>query len=1322
MFAAGASLVSGALWLRTPSIRYLVASAAATAVAAAMLFALPARARRWAAASAVATAALVVLAGAAQGELWRIEYRWEGYRERLLTRGSRMLGEELNGAARHLTTMAARALRAPSDTAGAFAHLERLTDGPGERGVVLYRRDGPMAWSGTIRVPTDTLRAALGALQTPFYLALYAVADSAGSRAVATVLVHAEAPGDSLASELDSRVVERAGVRGFRFSAPGAGDQPEDLFDYVRGADTLFSVRPVPPSQTDALGAARARIRSRGAGALAAALLLFGAASWRRSRTLSAQLATLAVALGCLSIMPLTAFSSESRLFDPTVYYARLGDPLTARLGDPFTSSVGALALTSAIVLLGLMTVLRARVRVPRWASVAAVLLIMGFGPFLLRDLARGITPPPGGVTLQLWLAWEVALFLAACSLLLAASAAGRAALGTRGLPPGIAPAIAAAAALVGPLVLRESGRWPGWYPLLWIAAIGALALARRHRALVVTAASVAALGAATLTWGAGVRGRMELALRDVGQLSTPEPFTYKLLEWYADSLERGPPPRTEADLLRRYVGSDLAGAGYPVELTSWAPDGLPVAKVNLTTLEARALDVNPVVRHARATDSSQMAQVLGRPGVQLVLAVPYRDGWTSAVVVQPRTRLIPDDPNTALLGISPRERGEPPYSLTLNELPPGSAPRGAAAVWVREGSDLHAHQVISTADGLARVHVEVELRSLEVLVQYGALVVLLDLLILVGLWTVSVLPNRALARWVRARWSRWRTSYRARLTLALFAFFVIPAVAFAAWSYRRLQAEDRQSRELLVRETLRRVAAGQLVGSVADLGLRQGTPLFLYRDGMLRETSDPLYDALAPLGRFLDPEVFLRLEVAQEVQASEVRRIGSTNALLGYRTASGLGGGRVVVAAPAPGNEEQLDRRRRDLGVLVLFATVVGAFAALWLSGFAARSLARPIGTLRRAALALAGGEREPPLTTEPPEEFVPVFSAFRRMAHDLGTSRSALEDAQRRTSAVLRNVASGVVAVDAQGLIVLANPSAEGLLARTLPAGAPLDVVGSGELTTRVRAFLDGDAEEEEFELALDGRQLHARLARLARRRGGAVLTLDDVTELARAQRVLAWGEMARQIAHEIKNPLTPIRLGVQHLRRARSRPDFEHILEQNVERILAEIDRLDRIARSFSRYGTAPAQLPPPEPTDIASVLRDIIDLERLGRGTVEWAVDGVEVPVRAQARSEELREVLLNVLENARLAGARRVDVRVARSDGVVRIDVADDGHGIPPHVLPRIFEPHFSTRTSGSGLGLAISRQLVEGWGGAITIDSSEGQGTRVRIALLASGG
>jgi len=278
------------------------------------------------------------------------------------------------------------------------------------------------------------------------------------------------------------------------------------------------------------------------------------------------------------------------------------------------------------------------------------------------------------------------------------------------------------------------------------------------------------------------------------------------------------------------------------------------------------------------------------------------------------------------------------------------------------------------------------------------------------------------------------------------------------------------------------------------------------------------------------------------------------------------------------------------------------------------------------------------------------------------------------------------------------------------------------SAAVAARLAGFLRSDVQEDAFDMERAGRSLRGQLSKLSS--GGAVLTLDDVTELAHAQRVLAWGEMARQVAHEIKNPLTPIRLGVQHLRRALGRPDYEQVLEQNVSRILNEIDRLDEIARSFSRYGSAPEERPPAEPTDVGEIVRDVVTLETLGQGSVAWRCEVRGDPALALARGDELREVLLNLFENARLAEARSVRA-VVRADtlqdgsAAVCVEVIDDGTGIDQAVLPRIFEPHFSTRTSGSGLGLAITRRMVESWGGEVTIASTVGEGTTVRLLLRA---
>jgi signal transduction histidine kinase len=518
---------------------------------------------------------------------------------------------------------------------------------------------------------------------------------------------------------------------------------------------------------------------------------------------------------------------------------------------------------------------------------------------------------------------------------------------------------------------------------------------------------------------------------------------------------------------------------------------------------------------------------------------------------------------------------GDPPYAVGLTDISPAVAADTSRVMWHRMGDELHGDRLISTSAGTKRAHIELDLRSVWARAERGLLVFLLDLLVAGFVWLLGALPEKGFLRWLRVRAGHWIYTYHARLTLALFAFFIVPAVAFAIWSYQRLRGDDLQTKEVLVHETLHAVAAANEYDQLPAAEQRFETPLFLYSNGFLTRTSDSLLDALAPAGRPLPPAVQLRLASAGELTAASEETVGPAKILFGYTAALGPGQERYVLGAPARSDDLALDRRRRDLGMLVLFATAVGALAALWLSGIAAKRLAR-----------------------------------------DLELSR----------------------------------------------------------------------------------------------------------IEVARAERVLAWGEMARQVAHEIKNPLTPIRLGVQHLRRARSDPrvDFDTVLNENVRRILAEIDRLDEIARSFSRYGSAPADLPPAVAVDVASVVRDVIALEQMGDRVVKWQVRGADRQIWAMAHKDEMRDVLLNVFENARLAGARRVDVSLREEDRRVMIETVDDGAGIPPGVLPRIFEPHFSTRTTGSGLGLAVSRRLIEAWGGEIGITSEEGRGTRVLIVLVRS--
>jgi signal transduction histidine kinase len=1331
---AGLSLLTASQWLHAPSVEYLVLLIVATVATAFTSVRVRGPARRWALAAFSALIAVALISSAAQRELWSIAHDWDAVRRDESARGLAALQHALDDATRDVERRARAALGVSRERAVAFDEMHAIARGFGDGGVILYRGDTAFAWAGDFRAPIDQVQEGTTIVATTFYLALQVTVRHGYDRAAAAILLDAAPPADRFVSTFAQPIADRAGLKEFKFLQASDTSTAPDVLRYTNSHLRLFDVTALTLTPGEVAQQIQEVARARAGIALAVALVCFVIGVWRATRTNSRRAAALAIGLACVGLVPLNQYSNLSRLFDPSVYFMARGGPLTG--------NAAALALTGAIVLLGVLAVFRRRGRrMSRWAAVVTTLAVAGLGPFLLRDLARGVHTPLRGVDTSLWLVWEVPLFLAAVSVLLSGAAAGAIVLGPRrGAPPWLAPLIAIVAAVLGPVVWAAPGRWPWWYSILWIVAIGLLALSRRSRRVVLNASTVAALGATALVWGRTARGRVEAAEHDLASLGQPDSVAATLLQRFGLSLSGELPPTRES-LLENYVTSDIAAAGNPIVLSAWPTDTGPVAMFATADIPNPIPQVARVVATARRTGLVIIEPVKTDTAVQLVMGAPSAGGSATGAVLGPPSRLFLSNPFAQLLGLSVDRDVEPPYSVRLRgPLLPKADTTPGPTTWRREGTQLHGDRVVVTGKGATAAHVDVELRSLDVLVERGALIVLLNLAIVGALWLAAVIADGGAGRWLRARRRTLGRSYRARLSLALFAFFVIPGLGFAVWMYGQLAAEAIQSRAVLVGETLRSV--GPLATSLphlADEAERLETPLFVFRGGELVQTSDQLYDDLAPTGRLLPPSIERTLAVHAEENATQIEQVGDSPTLFGYRSLTEAPPP-VVVAAPARATDAPLGRRRRDLGVLVLFASALGALSALWLSGLAARQLAKPIGALREAALALAGGSRTPPLESEPTVEFLPVFGAFRRMTADLNASRSALEEEQRRTAAVLRNVASGVVAVDRERRITLANPRSEQLLGVSLPPGVRLDETVNADVADRVDEFIRGSAEELDFELTVEQRQLRGTLTRLSRGGGGVVITVDDVSEIARAQRVIAWGEMARQVAHEIKNPLTPIRLGVQHLRRARAdkRVDFDRVLDHNVNQILAEIDRLDEIARAFSRYGAAPDERARPSEVDIAAIVREVVSLERMGGGgasgeadEVEWIETGDDSRVTALARVDELKEVLLNVLENARLAGAARVLVSVippgrnGDSDHAT-ITVNDDGHGISADVLPRIFEPHFSTRTSGSGLGLAISRQLVEGWGGSITVRSpsmeppTDGRrGATVTIALRA---
>ncbi|HUQ48310.1 MAG TPA: HAMP domain-containing sensor histidine kinase [Gemmatimonadaceae bacterium] len=976
----------------------------------------------------------------------------------------------------------------------------------------------PVAWSGQLRTQLIESADGTGVVSTPFYTVLQVSATRGSRRAVALALIHAEAPANRIARALDDQISGTKLVESFRFGLPA--DSTGELIRSAAGTPLMrIDATPVSPGLVSY--AATTRARARGIILFAVAVLLMLGFAWTDRRALGFRVVAVVIALVAIALVPWNNFSNYFRAFDPAYYYIPGG--------GPFTANAGVLGISAALVLLAVFAIVRApHRRIARPLAWAAALVAAGVGVATLLLGASGISLPRSGSSISLWLSWEVPLFLIlfAC-----------------------------------------------WLTAAWLIGLGGDSKGAPRMKTAALLATVAATLTAFVVWQTTTDQRRELAERDVASLQVPDGDAATLLERFAFQFLEYDSPGTRADLLKRYVKSDLAAADLQVSLGSWSKDRLQESRLDLASLPYDSAALSLAVTVAATTGKPIIRQVPGPAGREVMLAVPHRGGGATSVVVSPRTRLIEQNPYLALLGLDMPSQAEPPYTLTLADVAqiPGIKP--GRLVWRKNADEWHGDELIATSRGEARAHVEVDLRSRETRFVRGWLVVTLDVAIAGLLWALGAMAEGGFWRWVRRRTSRWLRSYRGRLSLALFLFFIVPAVAFATWSYQRLRGDDRGVRELLVYETLHRVAGDR--GDSDAQSVSDDTPLFLYSSGMLVGSSDTLYTMIAPGGRALPSAVQMSLATGGELTASWQQTMAKTNVFWGYRATTGVTGQRFVLSAPARSDELVLDRRRRDLTLLVLFATALGALAAFWLSGVAARILAR-----------------------------------------DLELSR----------------------------------------------------------------------------------------------------------IEVSRAERVLAWGEMARQVAHEIKNPLTPIRLGVQHLRRARSDPrvDFDKVLNENVTRILSEIDHLDEIARAFSRYGSAPADLPPAEEIDAAAIIRDVVGLEKIGISGVSWILEGAEGAVFARARNDELRDVLLNVFENARLARARTVRVRLARDEKVVTVTVSDDGAGIPSAALNRVFEPHFSTRTTGSGLGLAISRRLLESWGGTIDLESVEGRGARVSITMQAA--
>lgn len=436
---------------------------------------------------------------------------------------------------------------------------------------------------------------------------------------------------------------------------------------------------------------------------------------------------------------------------------------------------------------------------------------------------------------------------------------------------------------------------------------------------------------------------------------------------------------------------------------------------------------------------------------------------------------------------------------------------------------------------------------------------------------------------------------------------------------------------------------------------------------------------------------------------------------------------------------------------ILTLFLiTVVIVFLAYWMGVYLANSMSKPVQELLEATRAVAEGNLSVHIESASADEIGMLVNSFNRMTGDLCAKQQALNSAnqeltrinleldQRRRymEIVLRNVAAGVISVDKEGCITTINESAEKLLSiptgsvvgrnfRELLQDANLDIVKD---TLRDLLLSKKNTINRQIILDVGGNRLalHLHLTMLRDETGnfvGTVLVLDDLTQVMKAQRMAAWREVARRIAHEIKNPLTPIQLSAQRLRkRYLSRfSDDEKVFDECTEMIVKSVDDLKTLVNEFSNFARMPSIQP--EPNDLNDIIRETLTLyQQAHRGVhFDFAPD-TQLPLLKIDRSQ-IKRVVINLLENAVAAMDEQGDVWVAtKFDGELRMAsfvVADNGPGIPAEDKPRLFEPYFSTKKTGTGLGLAIVNSVVSDHNGFVRVRDNEPHGACFVVELPA---
>jgi PAS domain S-box-containing protein len=420
----------------------------------------------------------------------------------------------------------------------------------------------------------------------------------------------------------------------------------------------------------------------------------------------------------------------------------------------------------------------------------------------------------------------------------------------------------------------------------------------------------------------------------------------------------------------------------------------------------------------------------------------------------------------------------------------------------------------------------------------------------------------------------------------------------------------------------------------------------------------------------------------------------------------------------------------------LIMLLTVL---SAIWAAFVAARQLVRPIKNLVEGTKAVAAGDYDKQLPISHLDELGFLVESFNQMTRKIREARNVAHRSQHRADAqltylemVLARMSSGVLSLDGEFCLRMSNGAAENILGVSLAelkgksllescaTYPPLQTLCEG-VETHLKAEATDWTEQLTF-FATGGRKVllcrGAKLPDLDGQGIGHLIVFDDITQLLQAQRDAAWSEVARRLAHEIKNPLTPIRLSAERLRH-KYLADFSEKDAQTFERmthtIIQQVDAMKEMVDAFSEYARTPQMVI--KPLALEKLVNEVLDLYP------SKIIERNLKPVQIEADAGRLRQVLHNVLKNAIEANSNDPHIIVSISTHeeneirFVELKIQDNGHGVSEEVLGRIFEPYVTTKTKGTGLGLAIVKKIVEEHGGIIWMENNPDGGASVIIKL-----